>query len=522
MFIRKKVRHNQDGTQTTYLQLVENRSVNGKSRQRVLCSLGRLDDPKLIKGLESIAATASRHAELETLRLDEATRTVTQSWGPTLIWGRLWRETVGPLVEEGLANDRLARAAYLMVLHRLVDPGSKCAAFRFAQDVHEGGFEELQLHDLYRALDGLAGAKEGIERRWFEGHRDLFTETDLVYFDTTSSYLEGSHPEGLAEFGYSRDKRGDRRQIGVGVLLTREGLPIAHLVLPGSTADPVAFREAIHYLQEHLGVGRVMLCCDRGMVSARTLEDLREAGLTYLVAVRMRRERRISAEVLARAGRYRVIEENLQVKEVALEGAMERYLVCYNPLRAEEDRRTREAIVAELEARVASGTVRGLLSGPARRYLMTPEGEPRLDRAKIETDARMDGKWVLKTNSDLSASEAAQAYKGLWRVEQAFRTLKTPLELRPIYHWTEQRIRGHVMVCFLAFLLRQQLTQRLQQSGWEGSFTELTESLATVRDSIVRDRGGQCYRLRDEVPAAAMPAFKALGMRLPRHVERLD
>ncbi len=159
--------------------------------------------------------------------------------------------------------------------------------------------------------------------------------------------------------------------------------------------------------------------------------------------------------------------------------------------------------------------------GAARRCIQTEGGVAALDRAKIAQDARYDGKWVLRTNTKLPPSEVACAYKGLLQVEQAFRVLKTPLELRPIYHWTERRIRGHVMVCFLAFLLRQLLTQRLHKLGWQGSVTELLAALGRVRASVFRGEGGQTFRLRDEIPAPAMPALHAVGMRAPQRLERL-
>ena len=523
MFIREKKRRNQDGSVTVYLQLVENRRVDGKTRQRVLATLGRTDDPRLRSGLGSLVETASRYAEIERMRmrLTDQAQAQTRIWGAQLVWGRLWSETFAPILSDAGFSDRQSNAVYLMVLHRLVDPGSKCAALRFADDVYGAPFDRLELHDLYRSLDRLAEAKATIEASWFASHRDLFTDTDLLYFDTTSTYVEGSRPEELAVFGYSRDHRGDRRQVGLGVVLTREGLPVAHVILPGNTADPAAFRIAIEYLRETLGVGRVMLCCDRGMVSEENLQALRDAGMHYLVATKLRRNKAAQA-VLSQPGRYHVVAGNLEVKEVTLPDAAERYIVCRNPEAVETDRREREAIVAALETKLASGSVNGLLRGAARRYVRTQAGGATFDRAKIEDDARYDGKWVLRTNTDLPTAEAAMAYKGLWQVEQAFRTLKTPLELRPIYHWTEQRVRGHITVCFLAFTLRQILKQRLAQRSFDGSFVELVEGLSRVRAVLLDDGNGHRYRLRDEIPAAAMPAFQALKIVPPRRVERLD
>jgi hypothetical protein len=521
MFIREKKRRNQDGSVTVYLQLVENRRVDGKTRQRVLATLGRTDDPRLRSGLGSLVETANRYAQIESVLLTERARAQTRMWGAQLLWGRLWAKTFAPILTASGFNDRQSTAVYLMVLHRLVDPGSKCAAFRFADDVYGASFAGLGLHDLYRALDQLAEAKEAVEKGWFAGHRNLFTDTDLLYFDTTSTYVEGSHPEELAAFGYSRDHRSDRRQVGLGVVMTRGGLPVAHVILPGNTADPSAFRSAIEYLRATLGVGRVMLCCDRGMVSEENLQALRDAGMPYLVATKMRRER-TTHSVLSQPGRYQVVADNLEVKEIDLADVEDRYIVCRNPEAVEADRREREAIVEMLAGRLASGSVKGLLRGAARRYIRVQGEKPSLDRGKIDKDARYDGKWVLRTNSDLPAAEAAVAYKGLWQVEEAFRTLKTPLELRPIYHWTEKRVRGHIAVCFLAFTLRQILKKRLAEQSFDGSFVELVKGLSRVRAVVLDDGNGRRYRLRDEIPAASMPAFRALKIVPPRRVERLD
>ena len=522
MFIREKKRRNQDGSVTTYLQLVENRRVDGKTRQRVLATLGRTDDPRLRKGLGSLVETANRYARLESILLTDRSHVETRIWGAALVWGCLWRETFAPILNDAGLTERQTNAVYLMVLHRLVDPGSKCAALRFRDDVYGAPFEDLKLHDLYRTLDRLAEVKEGVEAGWFTRHRDLFTDTDLLYFDTTSTYVEGTHPEELAAFGYSRDHRGDRRQVGLGVVMTREGLPVAHVIFPGNTADPSAFRLALETVRETLGVKRVMLCCDRGMVTEANLQALRDAEMPYLVATRLRRDK-VAQEVLSHRGRYHTVAENLEVKEVDLPKLEDRYIVCRNSEAVETDRREREAIVEMLSKRLETGSVKGLLRGAARRYVRTQTGGVSLDRGKIEADARYDGKWVLRTNDTrLTATEAAVAYKGLWQVEEAFRTLKTPLELRPIYHWTERRVRGHITVCFLAFTLRQILKKRLAERSFGGSFVELVEGLSRVRAVVLDDGSGTRYRMRDEIPAVSMPAFHALKIVPPRRIERLD
>lgn len=165
--------------------------MEGKTRQRVVCTLGRLDDPMLRRRLNGLVETASRYVEAERLVLSRGVKVRAASWGPYLVWGAA--------VEEVLKNERASMAVYPMVLHRLCDPGSKVACFRFAQDIYGAWFEDLGLYDLYRALDLLFQGKEEIERGWLSLIRDLFTDLELVYFDTTSTYVEGTHPEGVGE-----------------------------------------------------------------------------------------------------------------------------------------------------------------------------------------------------------------------------------------------------------------------------------------------------------------------------------
>ncbi|MGQ9496816.1 MAG: IS1634 family transposase [Desulfotomaculales bacterium] len=239
----------------------------------------------------------------------------------------------------------------------------------------------------------------------------LFSDLRLVLFDTTSVYFEGRGPEVLASYGYSRDRRPDRRQFILGLLTSREGLPIAHVVLPGSTSDLKALQTALQSLVEKLPVTEVITVMDRGMVSDENLRELQEAGIQYIVGAKLRHLK--TRQALAIAGRYQVVADNLRVKEVKLEEDR-RHIICYNPIEAERDREQREAMVAYLEDKLSQG-VKGLLkNGVARRYLRIKGSKVSLDREKIKNDAQYDGKWVLLTTTSLPDEEVALSYKGLW------------------------------------------------------------------------------------------------------------
>jgi len=356
--------------------------------------------------------------------------------------------------------------------------------------------------------------KSDIEAGWFTRHRDLFTDTDLLYFDTTSTYVEGTHPEELAAFGYSRDHRGDRRQVGLGVVMPRQGLPVAHVVFPGNTADPSAFRLALQTEQQTLGVTRVMLCCDRGMVTEKNLQALRDAGMTYLVATRLRRNR-VVQQVLSHPGRYQTVADNLEVKEVDLPNAEDRYIVCHNPEQAKKDAADRQAILEALAKKLKQGTKALVGNRGFRRYLFAEKGAIWINSNKVELEARYDGKWVLRTNTDLSVAEIAQRYKQLLTVEQFFRAAKSLLETRPIFHKVDTTITGHIFCSFLALLLMHELKERLRKRGDQLEWADILRDLEALEKVEVR-HNGKSYLLRTPLQGVCGKVFQAVGACTPR------
>lgn len=296
-------------------------------------------------------------------------------------------------------------------------------------------------------------------------------------------------------------------------MTTRNGLPLAHRLLPGNTSDLNSLKQAVALVYDKLPVAKLVLVCDRGMVSKDNLETLERAGIRYIVGTRLRSLQ--SRACLARAGRYREVETGLKVKEVWHEGR--RYIVCFNPQEAERDRLEREGIIAHLEEELAKG-VKSLLKGAARRYVCVREGRVELNRKAIAEDAHYDGKWVLLTTTDLPAQEVALAYKGLWRVERAFRTLKTPLEIRPVYHWNQSRVQGHVMVCVLAYLLERLLEEKLQEKGLAMTAEEAFSLLSSLKVAEVTV-GNKTVRYFSRPTGEQEAILKALGLRTPPKLE---
>jgi hypothetical protein len=306
----------------------------------------------------------------------------------------------------------------------------------------------------------------------------------------------------------------------LGLLLSGDGLPIAHELLPGNTYDGSTVPGVLERLKDRFALRWCIFVGDRGMVSERNLEALDAAGYDWIVGVRLRNRAQLADAVLGAPGSWQRVAEHLEVKEVRAEGV--RYVVCRNTEQARRDAARREAVLERLASRLERSGVKGLVTRPGfRRFLRVRGEEAVIDPAKVEADARYDGIWVLDTSTELAAAEVAEAYKSLWRVERAFRTLKSPLELRPVRHWTESRIRGHVVVCFLAFLIRSVLERRLfEERRLDASFPEVLDALQQLQEVRI-DVKGIPLRLTTPPSSLARQVLQSLGAHPPARLEKL-
>ena len=527
-----------------YVQLVENRWQEGRSRQRVLATLGRLEQLQESGSLEALLESGSRLVEGLTVLSEhargEAPVVRAQRIGAPLVFSRLWEQSGCRRVIEDLLADRrfefpVERAVFLEVLHRLVRPGSDRAGVDWRADYSIPETDTLQLHHAYRAMAWLGEpideaepsrtVKDLVEEELFARRRDLFTSLELVFFDTTSIYFEGEGGESLGEYGHSKDHRPDRRQMIVGMVLDQEGVPLCCELLPGNTADVTRLLPVAERLSKRFGVGRVTLVADRGMIGSKTIDRLEAEGWGYILGARMRSQREVRDEVLSRAGRYREVgprgprgTAELKVKDVRVDE--HRYVVCCNEDQAAKDAADRAAILAALEDRLRQGAGSLIGNRGFRKYLKVNRGSVAVDAAKVAREARFDGKWVLRTNLEIDAADVAVAYKQLWMVEDVFRTMKSVLETRPVYHRRDETIRGHVFCSFLALRLRRELEDRLAARGHgDLEWAQILRDLDRVQE-IEIDKAGTRFLLRTETAGTATQVFQAAGVALPPTIRR--
>jgi transposase len=519
---------NKDGSIRYYLQLVHAHRQNGKVRQELICSIGRLDILQASGGLDRLITSLVRHSERCWVEAEAGgLLSWAKTYGPVLVFRRLWEDLglarqLGVLQTTSAVQFSIDEAAFAMALHRLLDPGSKRATYQWLETVYRPEFESLELQHLYRALDHLVKGKEALEEALFSRNRDLFSlEVDLVLFDTTLVHFEGQGPEGLA----TRARPGnypDCVKVLVGLVMTGDGFPVAHHVFPGNTADINAFRAAIKDLRQRFSIRRVVMVADRGMVSEEIMEELERGSqekVDYILGMRLRKSREVSEEVLSRAGRYHKVADNLWVKEVLVNG--HRYVVCHNPEEEERDRKRREEIIERTREDLSKkGAKAFVMPRGLRRFVELVGGELVVKETAIREEARYDGKWVLRTSTGLPADEVALAYKSLWQIEHAFRELKSGLEVRPVFLRTEDHVRGHLVVCFLALVLEAALARLLKAQGSSGSYLQVLANLEQMR-AVRFETRGKTWLWRTEFTGQAFDAFRAVGVRPPARVQPL-
>ena len=530
----------------SYLQIVESRRDGDQVRQQVIATLGRFEELQASGQLERLVRSGARFAAkamvLSAASDDAAIRIAVRRIGPALVFERLWEGTGCRAVIAQLAGARkhgfaLERAVFLTVLHRLFVSGSDRAADRWREDYAIAGVEGLDLHHLYRAMAWLGEElpekeqdgrtpfaprclKDVVEERLFAHRRDLLTRLDLVFMDTTSLYFEGAGGQTLGQHGYSKDHRPDLRQMILAVLIDGDGRPVCSEIRPGNTADVTTLIPVIDRLRRRFDIARVCVVADRGMISAEAMAELEARRLLYILGVRERSDKLVRELVLNDAAPFVPLAMKRRGKEIDYEAktvmlAGRRYIVCRNHQEAQKDAADRASIVAALERQLAKGDKALIGNTGFRRYLKTISNEHfAIDPDKIEEERKFDGIFVLRTNTDLHPLQAMLRYKELWMVEQVFRTAKSLLATRPIFHKLDETIRGHVFCSFLALVLKTALEDRMAALGRSGSWPEIVADLDSLTQTEI-EHDNKRFIVRSAPRPAASLALRAVGVALP-------
>jgi transposase len=352
---------------------------------------------------------------------------------------------------------------------------------------------------------------------------------DIVFFDTTSIYFEGRGGDTIGQRGFSKDHRPDLKQMVVGAIINDKGQPICCEMWPGNTTDVKVLIPVIERMKERFPIGQVCIVADRGMISAKTLAKLEDPSNPnpYILGTRMRKVKEIRDKVLSHPGRYKEVRPEgfdssdpaaLKVKQVEVNGR--RYIICLNTSQARKEARDREKIVAALEAQLKKGAKSLVGNKGYRKYLTIEKDSARIDTAKIKSETRFDGKWVLTTNTDLSPDSVALKYKELWQVERVFRDVKSLLETRPIFHQRDETIRGHVFCSFLALVLRKELQHRLEKSGHDFEWSHIKQDLQALQRVEIKEKDRR-FAIRTQSQGVCGKIFQSVGVAIPPTIKQI-
>jgi transposase len=478
-----------------YYHLVESYWEDGRSRQRTLMSLGKAGEDRM----DDVVAAISKHKEVFTILEMAKSISVEDTYilGPLLILERLFRDSGIDSVLSSVAAAHpklgfdLRSLVFTMVASRFVEPGSKLKVYEWWQQKFFPGLvaEKIELHQLYRALDVLCEHKEEIEKKLFYHDRDLLNlNVDVVLYDLTTLRFESTRTDlgKLRQFGYSKERRSDLTQVVLGLLVTPEGVPIGFEVYPGNTFEGKTISSIVDKLREKYKVRRFIFVADRGLFSQKNLAELRGKNRQgdFIVGMKLGVFKKRHDEFYD-ISKFHWINEELAVYETTHEG--DRCIVTWSKKRAKRDERAREDVLDKIRRKLSKKKIKAkdfVSNKTYQRYVtgLSGESELALNQKAIEEDAKKDGFFGVITNvNDMTAKTVVENYKSLWIVEDAFGEIKGNLKARPVFHWSDDRIVGHLTLCFLAYYCESLMTIALREK-------EIMLESPAIDDGIIKER----------------------------------
>jgi transposase len=520
---------------------VESFRRDGKVKQRTLLSLGRVEENKLVQLSEAI----NKH--LDTIHVLDLAKHIDISkayiYGSLMVLDRLMESLgINDVVSEIAASHEklsidLKKILFTLITSRFVKPVSKLALYdRWIEKLYPVMVDHnLPLHHIYRSLDILAPHKEQIEQSLYAFKKDLFSiNVDIVLYDLTTLRFESTREDlgELRKFGYSKEKRSDCTQVVFGLLTDTDGIPLSFEVHPGNTFEGNTLKDIVDKMRKKFSVRRFIFIADRGLFSAKNLNHIRNTQGEFIVGLKIGVLKKELQKVFYDITRFEFINEELAIWET--DYGEDRCIVTWSKSRAERDRKTRDDILAKIREKLSKKSSRTKSFVTNRNYqkylIIQDDKKPVLNQQAIDEQATKDGFFGIITNvKNMTAKEIVFNYKQLWKIEDSFGELKGSLKSRPMFHWTDQRIIGHLVVCFLAYLCEAYMTRALreqndtlQSKAIEGKIIKtrpLTaimamEELNSVLAIPVTIKS-QTIWVRTDIPENAQNLLKAMNMRIP-------
>lgn len=520
MFI-KRTKGGSKGNPINYLQLVESyRDESSKPKHKVLCTLGREDeliDKNIIDDLIKKFANFST----KSIILDESNSSFNSSliFGPILAFESIWKKldfdnVLNSVKEKYKISFDFNNAVKLMLFNRLIDPKSKMSVMEWKDNVYSSDFEKLELQHLYRSLDILADNRNMLQKELYNKTISLFKPNiKLAFYDLTTIYFESQQQDVLKKYGYSKDNKTDCVQIVIGLIISEDNIPLGYEMFPGNTFEGKTVKTFIDKLKNDYEIEKIVFVADRGILSKQVLNDLETAGYEYIVAAKLPQLKKEYHSIILDKSSMKEISEGVLVSETIIDNR--RLVYGFSQKRAGRDKYMREELLRKLNIKLSKDP-KSIIAKPVyRKFLAIGDVKIQIDDQKIKQQEEWDGLFGYYTNNhEISSKKVVETYHLLWQIEESFRCMKSTLDLRPVYHWTEKRIEGHIMLCFLSFYFLRVLQKKLQDDSITISYEKILESLNKIQ-VIPVEHQKQTFFVRTQIADLNNKILRNLSIKIP-------
>ncbi|HRR39584.1 MAG TPA: IS1634 family transposase [Candidatus Paceibacterota bacterium] len=514
MFIKRTI----GGTKEkpiAYLQLAQSyRDENGKPRHRILCTLGK---EKEVIGIAEVLAKRFAKLSSKLLVLDKETDFLGRSFlfGPVLAAEAIWRqlnldEMLKDVEKEYKVEYDLSKCVKLMTINRLCEPKSKLSIMEWKEDLYCEGMKGIELQHLYRSLDILAENKDFILKGLYRKSVELFkAEVKVVFYDLTTLYSESVRESLLKRFGYSKKNKSDCVQVVMGLVISRDNIPLYYELFPGNTYEGSTVKGIVEAMKRKFEIEKVIFVGDKGLLGKGVLAEIEKLGLEYIVSAKISQSaKKDKKEIFTQEG-MREIGEGVKIKEIKINGR--RMIVGYSEERKKRDRAIREELIEKIKEKIKKDK-KGIIAKPYyRTYLDIKAEKIEINEEKIKLKEEEDGYFGFWTNNkELKEEEILKAYKMLWQIEASFRCLKSSLDLEPLYHYTPKRIEGHTLMCFISFYILNAMTRKIEDLSYE----KIIESLKRIRVVEIKTDDQKIFA-RTEISGLNNQILRSLNIKIP-------
>lgn len=520
MYVRT-VKNNQG---KEYLRIVESYRENGKNKQKIIANLGRIDTISR-KEVENIVDKLVQIYDIKGYvnlnNVEEAPDK--KNYGVKVIVDKLFeRYEMDKFFEKMDKKIRfdVEDLLKIMVMNRIIEPKSKLGIFNDLDyygfkriDEAETDEEGIALQWMYRTLDVLAQKKEELEKHLYSQRISLFNSVvDLVFYDVTTLAFETQQTNELLQMGYSKDKKFNESQVVLGMSIDRDRMPVSFDIYPGNTFEGHTFKDTIEAMKKRYQLGKVIVVSDRGMMSRTNMEIVENSDYEFIVGKSIKQLKKVDIF----DGEFTEISKGIEYREIEYEG--KRLLIIHSKERAEKDRKDRIRLIEKAKKMLKDGNIESKSKRGAKKYLKTKnEVDYTLDIEKIEKDEKYDGYYGIITNTQLNPKQILEQYHTLWKVEESFRTLKNYLETRPIFHWTQKRIKGHIVMSFVSYIMQRTLELELERNNIEYSHEKIREAIKNMEYIDIKTNE-QHFAIRTNMNLLAQKILKILNIPIPKVV----